>query len=110
MNLHPINHLRNIYKVLKKYRNQFKYFFFFYLPNNRAIRKKRIIIKSPFHYSQKVIISGKGRVEIGENCQFGVKQGGYYKWGYCEFQPRYQNALIRFGRGVITNNNFFLRS
>jgi acetyltransferase-like isoleucine patch superfamily enzyme len=59
---------------------------------------------------QKVLITGKGEVIIGENCAFGSKLGGFYKKGYIELQARTQNAVIRIGDRVSTNNNLFICS
>lgn len=59
-------------------------------------------------FLQKTIISGEGKVIIGNDCSFGFNRGGYYYSGACEFQPRYKRACIIFGNNVSVNNNLFI--
>lgn len=76
-----------------------------YLPNfwNRGI----------FYYknitcNQKVIVNGKGIVEVENNTTFGFKLGGKFKYGYVELQARSSNSIIKIGRDVSINNNLFI--
>ena len=59
---------------------------------------------------QKVFATGKGLVEIGKNCAFGFKLGGFNRKGYIELQARYADAIIKIGDRVSTNNNLFICS
>jgi acetyltransferase-like isoleucine patch superfamily enzyme len=58
--------------------------------------------------NQYTLISGKGKVTIGKQCEFGFKLGGRHKNGYIELQPRYENAEIIIADKVFTNNNVFI--
>jgi acetyltransferase-like isoleucine patch superfamily enzyme len=82
--------------------------FHFLIPNLKRISSKRLIYTTTPSCQQKTIITGKGIVDIGENCEFGFKKGGFYRNGCIEIQPRYKNALIKIGNRVITNNNIFI--
>lgn len=57
---------------------------------------------------QKLLITGKGNVEIGTDCTFGFKLGGFYRKGYIELQSRYPDARIKFGNNISVNNNLFI--
>jgi len=59
-------------------------------------------------YLQKTILTGEGKIEIGNNCVFGYKLGGFHRNGCIELQPRYENAIIKIGNNVATNNNIFI--
>ncbi|WP_134142213.1 acyltransferase [Flavobacterium sp. S87F.05.LMB.W.Kidney.N] len=54
---------------------------------------------------QFTICSGKGTVEIGDFCFFGLKEGGGHRGGSIEFQARTNNSIIKIGNKVNTNNN-----
>jgi acetyltransferase-like isoleucine patch superfamily enzyme len=56
---------------------------------------------------QKTLITGLGVVEIGSNCTFGYKLGGFHRGGSIEIQPRYKGSKIKIGNNVTTNNNLF---
>lgn len=80
-----------------------------YWPNRSAIQNKRIILKgSAPSCIQYTIVSGKGKLILGNKCEFGFKLGGRYRKGSIEFQPRLQNAEIIISDKVFTNNNIFI--
>ena len=81
---------------------------YFILPNLMA--KKRIFCTSIPNCQQKIFITGKGRVTIGDKCSFGFKLGGRNKYGAIELQPRTIDAHIQIGNSVSTNNNLFICS
>ncbi|MCF3109939.1 acyltransferase [Niabella sp. CC-SYL272] len=85
---------------IKKYK---KIFFYFLLPNLGA--GKRIKYKSLPVVQQRLVITGKGCVEIGENCSFGFTLGGFNYKGIIELQPRFANAKIEIKDNVSMNNN-----
>lgn len=82
--------------------------FHFLIPNLKSIFSKRLIYATTPSCQQKTIVTGKGIVDIGEDCEFGFKKGGFYRYGCIEIQPRFKNALIKIGNRVITNNNIFI--
>jgi acetyltransferase-like isoleucine patch superfamily enzyme len=57
---------------------------------------------------QKTYITGLGIVEIGDNCFFGCKLGGFHRGGSIELQARYKNSKIKVGNNIATNNNIML--
>jgi len=78
----------------------------FVLPNLKPILKKSFVISNHLPIcQQKTFITGTGKVEIGNNCFFGSKLGGFYRGGSIELQARYQNSKINIGHNVWTNNN-----
>jgi acetyltransferase-like isoleucine patch superfamily enzyme len=60
--------------------------------------------------NQKIIVNGKGVVDVGSGTVFGYKLGGRFKNGYIELQARSANARILIGEKVSTNNNLFICS
>jgi len=80
-----------------------------YWPNIRAIISKRIILSlnPPICY-QYTIVSGKGKLYLGDKCEFGVIIGGRHRNGSIELQPRYENARIVMGEKISMNNNVFI--
>ena len=85
-----------------------KLLFNFLLPNLTSIITRRIFYKNFPVCHQKTLFTGAGTVEIGENCSFGYKLGGFHKGGAIEIQPRYRNSIIKIGSNVSTNNNLFV--
>jgi acetyltransferase-like isoleucine patch superfamily enzyme len=80
----------------------------FYLPNYRFITSGRLrYVKTPC-CGQLTLLTGKGTIEIGSNCAFGFKLGGFHRAGSIELQARYKNSRIKIGNNVNTNNNIFL--
>ncbi len=82
-----------------------KRFFRFLLPNLGRILRKKIVYKNYPICSQKLLVSGEGQLEIGENCNFGYRFGGRFFYGLIEIQPRFENSVIKLGNNIITNNN-----
>lgn len=93
---------------MKKIKNYSQLFFKFYFPNFDALRKRRFIYGSRPFVDQYFICSGKGTLEIGFDCKFGYKLGGFNRGGSIELQPRYKNSSIFLGDKVATNNNIFI--
>lgn len=68
----------------------------------------RVKLNSYPNCNQKTLITGEGKIEIGKDCMFGFKPGGYFYGGVVELQPRYKEARIKIGNYVLTNNNLFI--
>jgi len=84
-------------------------FLYFFLPNLRKIINGKMQIEKRYPICEQLTrITGLGRVEIGDNCFFGFKMGGFHKGGEIELQARYKNAVIRISNNVATNNNIFI--
>jgi len=83
--------------------------FNFIIPNAKSIISNRVtyVNRQPSCH-QKMIITGLGTVEIGSNCSFGYKMGGFHRGGSIEIQARYKKSKIKIGNNVSTNNNIFL--
>lgn len=92
-----------IFFVIKR---NYRRLIYFILPNIFT-RAKYTYLSYP-DFQQKTVITGKGAVTIGENCGFGYKIGGFWRNGAVEIQPRSENAKIKIGNSVHTNNNVFL--
>ena len=93
------------FKVTRRFRNRL---FLFIIPNIPALLQKRVWMSSYPVCEQKTLITGFGKVEIGKNCHFGYKPGGFHRGGAIEIQPRYPKAYIKMGNNISTNNNIFL--
>jgi acetyltransferase-like isoleucine patch superfamily enzyme len=100
-----------IYKLIRfLYRRakRFRYILFkFILPNKRLLCIGKILLNDIPSFNQTTLCNGKGVVEIGKNCSFGYRLGGFYKGGSIELQARYKNSKILIGNNVATNNNLF---
>lgn len=80
-----------------------------YYPNFKAILSKRIVLQYRIPLcNQFTIISGKGKLILGKDCEFGFRLGGRHRHGSVEIQPRYENSKIVFADKVSTNNNVFI--
>ena len=80
-----------------------------YIPNlKRIINKKIVLIGNTPSINQHTIISGRGKLIVGKNCVFGYKPGGRHRHGCIELQSRFEDALIKIGNNVATNNNLFI--
>lgn len=103
---------RLVYSILTAVKNRFlfyyRYFFLFILPNISGILRGKIIYKRIAMVQQLTICRGEGLVEIGVNCSFGYKLGGFNRGGAVELQARYKNAKIIIANNVATNNNVML--
>lgn len=53
---------------------------------------------------QPVYCLGRGRIDFGQNTQFGYAPAPGFLTGYCHLNPRGESAAIVFGRDVIVNN------
>ncbi|HVW13934.1 MAG TPA: acyltransferase [Mucilaginibacter sp.] len=79
------------------------------VPNALLLLNNRIKLTGKQPYcAQLTKVTGKGKIEIGKNCTFGYKRGGFHRRGMIELQPRGKNALITIGDHVATNNNVFV--
>lgn len=47
-------------------------------------------------------------MEIGNDCVFGFKLGGFHRGGSIELQSRYPDSMIKLGTNISTNNNVFM--
>lgn len=87
-------------------RKQWEKLTYFILPNLKPYIFNQIkLTKKQPACQQKTLITGKGTVEIGDNCSFGFKLGGFHRGGSIEIQPRYKDSIIKIGNNVATNNN-----
>ncbi|MEO9021703.1 MAG: acyltransferase [Ginsengibacter sp.] len=94
--------MKNYIEKLKQKRN-------WYFPNFIAILNKRIVVEYRIPLcNQYTIISGKGKVILGKDCEFGFRMGGRHRHGSIEIQPRYENSKIVIADKVSTNNNIFI--
>ncbi len=82
--------------------------FNFWLPNCKNILAGRIKLSSDVIFDQLTLFEGAGVVEIGKNCSFGFKLGGFHRNGSIEIQARYKDSRIKIGERVSTNNNIFI--
>lgn len=97
--------LRPIYIPLLSSYRRFKYFV---LPN--IFTKTNYTFKTKPNIQQRVLLTGKGEIKVGENCMFGFKSGGFHFGGSIELQVRSANSEIIIGDNVSTNNNVFICS
>ena len=83
--------------------------FYFFIPNLRVILGRRIKFSYNIpSFDQITLFNGQGVVEIGKNCSFGFKRGGFHRGGSIELQARYKNSKIKLGNRIATNNNVFM--
>ena len=83
-------------------------FFNFYLVNYKVLLQKRMQIKNNLICNQKLLVTGKGILEFGENCIFGHKLGGNFHNGLIEIQPRFPSSKIIIGNNFTSNNNLVI--
>ena len=83
-------------------------FFNFILPNKGNLIKRRVIFTEFPKFDQITLCEGAGIVEIGNQCVFGYKPGGFHRGGSIELQARYKKSKIKIGNNVVTNNNIML--
>lgn len=86
--------------------NRKRVIFNFIVPN--LFSSARVRCLSTPSCQQKVFFTGKGLIEIGKSCSFGFKLGGFHRGGCIEFQARDENARIKIGNEIWTNNNIML--
>lgn len=82
--------------------------FNFIIPNLKFIISGRLSFKSIPSCQQMTLLTGSGTIQIGKNCSFGYKLGGFHRRGAIEIQPRYKSSKIVIGSNVSTNNNIFI--
>ncbi len=80
----------------------------FIMYNLRKLNSKNLKLNGIPFCEQKTFITGAGTIDIGSNCKFGYKPGGFNRNGSIEFQARYRNAKIKIGNSIFTNNNVFI--
>lgn len=78
---------------------------YFLQPNFIKLILGRVVIDKYTKFYQITFCKGAGQVEIGKNCIFGTKLGGFHRGGSIELQARYEKAKIKIGNNVATNNN-----
>lgn len=104
--------LRILYRLFMYPYNQvrpfLKLFFNFIYPNRISLLRKKIKFKKLPAFNQYTICEGQGLVNIGENCSFGYKLGGFHRGGSIELQARYKDSVIKIGNHISTNNNIML--
>lgn len=100
--------LRFIIKPFKILRIHFKHFNNFIVLNVDFLISNRVLFKEPPRCNQKIKLTGKGRIYIGNGCMFGFELGGFHYGGCIEIQPRNENSIIQIGNNVATNNNIFI--
>ena len=101
-----LSYIRFVLNRIKRFFNQI---FLFYIPNNLKFRITKIQFLGELPIvNQKTFITGKGKVIIGDKCNFGYKPGGFHYCGAIEFQARQVNSTIKIGNNIATNNNIFI--
>lgn len=102
-----MKYIHKIYsKILSVIKINYRRLVYFILPN--VFSKASYSCKSFPKFQQRTILSGKGKITIGEKCGFGYKIGGFWRGGSIEIQTRHEKALITIGNSVHTNNNIFV--
>jgi carbonic anhydrase/acetyltransferase-like protein (isoleucine patch superfamily) len=104
--------MKFIYSLYFKFKNWMAFyirlFFYFIYPNRINLFRHRIVYSKLPYINQFTICEGDGMVEIGNNCSFGYKMGGFHRGGSIELQARFRNSRIKIGNDVATNNNIML--
>jgi len=82
--------LKLIFNLFIKLKNwitfYFRQFFYFIYPNMINLVRKRIIFQTFPNINQFTLGEGSGIVEIGKDCSFGYKMGGFHRRGSIEIQ------------------------
>jgi len=86
----------------------YRLYFNFISPNFFTLIRHRIIVGRLPSFGQKTLCEGLGFVEIGKQCSFGEKLGGFHRGGSIELQARYKDSRIKIGNNIATNNNIYL--
>jgi len=114
MKLHPrilISVYRRLFlSPIKIVKNHLQFFYRFFLPNISVFYNNRINYKNKPVCSQKIHLTGLGKVSIGRDCSLGYKLGGYVRGAGIELQTRMEEAQIIIGDNVFINNNLFICS
>jgi acetyltransferase-like isoleucine patch superfamily enzyme len=106
---------RIIASILNRIGRPFKWIMFYHqrlfhfvLPNlNKIVIREVSYVTFP-RCNQKLIVSGVGQVEFGDECKFGYILGGRFYKGVIEIQPRYKESKIKIGNKISTNNNLII--
>lgn len=85
-----------------------KFFFNFYFRNMSKILEGHVVYGRGNKFNQVTKITGNGKVEIGDGCTFGYRQGGHFRNGAIEIQARTGKSRIIIREKVSFNNNTFL--
>lgn len=99
---------RIINRIFTRLQRLFRIINYFVLPNILVFFNKKVIYKSIPLLEQVLLFNGDGMVEIGNNCSFGYKKGGFNRGGSIELQARYNSSKIKIGDNVATNNNIMI--
>lgn len=102
------NVIRFLYNLFKDFYIYLRAIFNLYLPNINKFIRKQILLGKKNVANQKIYMTGKGKIEIGNNNSFGFKLGGYYRRGYIEIQARDKNSKVTLGDSISTNNNILI--
>lgn len=97
--------IKKLYTQIETIQSKEKIFFLFI---NSWFRNLNLKVGKNLFLNQYLFISGEGSIKIGNNCTIGYKKGGYFRFGYCEFQARYPNSKILLGNNIKINNNLFI--
>jgi len=97
-------------KVMLRLAGFFRNLSRFYIPNIFFIARGQLKLKNNLNCIQRTLLTGKGRIDIGSNCSFGYKMGGFFYGAGIEIQARLPNSHIRIGHHLSTNNNVFFCS
>lgn len=74
------------------------------------IHQTRLKLGKGISTHQPLHATGRGKISIGDKCQFGVKLGGHYRNTDCEIQARYINSVVKLGKNVASNNGLLIIS
>lgn len=102
----------NILLEIRKYKyrleNYWQFLRYFYFGNLRAIYSRKLAYSKSLKAKQFLFCTGRGKINIGENCVFGFKMGGFHRNGLIELQARNASSIINLGDSIRTNNNLFI--
>jgi acetyltransferase-like isoleucine patch superfamily enzyme len=82
-------------KVIEIFFQKLRVFFYSLLSNIKVNAKK----------NQPVLVSGKGKLNIGKSVTFGVKESPYFYSGYTYLEARREESYIQIGDNCFINNN-----
>lgn len=96
--------LQTLIKLKYKINFYRKLILYYIIPNLRVFLFNRVSFLSLPTYNISTIFRGFGEVQIGNNCVFGSKMGGFHCYGIVEFLTRDQESKIILGDEIWTNN------
>lgn len=97
-------------RIVNRLLNYLRKYFLVLLPNAIFYLRKQVSLGKKVNAQQKLLLTGEGRILIGEECFFGCRLGGRNKNGVIEIQARSKDSVIQIGKNVATNNNIFICS